>query len=220
MRFVGGGMDYSILGLYILTVSALISTPGPVVMVVMNTSLAQGSLQGIKTILGTNIASLLWIIVAALVINQALTVHPFLLSTLKILGCCYIIYLAYKSLPSLSRSARDENNTSQQALATKSAFQTGLMVGLSNPKDMIFFAAFFPQFMGLAPTKNASLAWLTGVWILLDLAILSCYVWLMSQKQVYRWRRLIILFSSLCLLGVALVSLVHSLWELKITLAK
>lgn len=208
-------MNYSeVLG-YVLTVILLVSTPGPVVTLVMNTTLRQGPLQGIKTILGTNMASLILIILAALVINQIFTINTLILSVLKIFGCLYILYLAYDNLRSLFVEVNSPLSLKlKRAQDPEKGFRTGFMVGISNPKDIIFFVSFFPQFITIAPSPNASLAVLTVIWMALDLTILSCYVLLMSHKQVHRWHRWIIFFSSICLLGVALLGLSHTIQEI------
>ncbi|ENW28767.1 hypothetical protein F924_01184 [Acinetobacter lwoffii ATCC 9957 = CIP 70.31] len=52
-------------------------------------------------------------------------------------------------------------------------FRQGFLVGISNPKDIIFFAAFFPQFIGITPDLDLSLIILTLSWILLDFLTLS-----------------------------------------------
>ena len=46
-------------------------------------------------------------------------------------------------------------------------------MGISNPKDIIFFAAFFPQFVGITSNLNLSLSILTLSWIILDFLTLS-----------------------------------------------
>lgn len=62
------------------------------------------------------------------------------------------------------------------------------MVGISNPKDIIFFAAFFPQFIQITPYLNISLRILTLSWIVLDFATLSV-VYLsfnhLSKSKIY-----------------------------------
>ncbi|MFC5472762.1 LysE family translocator [Paraherbaspirillum soli] len=208
-------MDYPVLLLYVFSVVALISTPGPVVMLVMNASLQQGPVHGLKTILGTNAASLVLIAITALVINQVFAINAFLLTVLKALGCLYLIYIALDGLWHVyrTRSVGIEPVGGEQR-SKDAGFQKGFMVGISNPKDIIFFASFFPQFISISPNRHLSLSILTVVWIALDLAILSFYVFLMSQKKIKRYKTLIILLSSLCLLLVAMIGLVYSVREL------
>ena len=55
----------------------------------------------------------------------------------------------------------------------KGGFKQGFLVGISNPKDIIFFASFFPQFVQITPHLNISLGILTSSWIVLDFATLS-----------------------------------------------
>ena len=48
-----------------------------------------------------------------------------------------------------------------------------LLVGISNPKDIIFFSAFFPQFVSISPHLDLSLTILTLTWIVLDFLTLG-----------------------------------------------
>lgn len=65
--------------------------------------------------------------------------------------------------------------------AVNGGFKQGFLVGISNPKDIIFFASFFPQFVNITPDMNLSLTMLTLTWIVLDFATLSV-VYLSFQK--------------------------------------
>ena len=61
-------------------------------------------------------------------------------------------------------------------------------MGISNPKDIIFFASFFPQFIGVTSDVDVSLVLLTILWIILDFSTLSL-VYLgfnkLSQSKLY-----------------------------------
>lgn len=61
-------------------------------------------------------------------------------------------------------------------------------MGISNPKDIIFFASFFPQFIGVTSDVDVSLVLLTILWIILDFSTLSL-VYLgfnkLSQSTLY-----------------------------------
>ncbi len=96
----------------------------------------------------------------------------------------------------------------------RSAILTGFLVGIANPKDIIFFVAFFPQFIAVTPSIGASLTLLTALWVLADFAILLAYITLLSGTALQRARRAISVLSALLLLGVAVVGAGYALWGL------
>ena len=55
----------------------------------------------------------------------------------------------------------------------KGGFKQGFLVAISNPKDIIFFASFFPQFINVTTDINHSLILLTIAWIVLDFSTLT-----------------------------------------------
>jgi threonine/homoserine/homoserine lactone efflux protein len=61
-------------------------------------------------------------------------------------------------------------------------------VGISNPRDILFLAAFFPQFIQITPDLDISLGILTLSWIILDFATLSLvYLSFNRLSQFYHW---------------------------------
>lgn len=50
------------------------------------------------------------------------------------------------------------------------------MTGLSNPKDILFFVSFFPQFIAVTRDFTTSILTLCLVWVIFDFAILTLYI--------------------------------------------
>jgi threonine/homoserine/homoserine lactone efflux protein len=93
------------------------------------------------------------------------------LDTIKLFGCLYIGYLGLQILLEVIFKPADQaKNLLKPA---NGGFQQGFLVGISNPKDIIFFAAFFPQFIGITADLDLSLMILTLSWIVLDFLTLS-----------------------------------------------
>ncbi|WP_236872833.1 hypothetical protein [Burkholderia sp. NRF60-BP8] len=53
------------------------------------------------------------------------------------------------------------------------AYLRGFVVGIANPKDLLFFVAFFPRFVGITPDSRVSLAILAALWIAVDFTVLT-----------------------------------------------
>ncbi|MCO8067005.1 LysE family translocator [Acinetobacter schindleri] len=172
--------------LYCLAVVIMIATPGPVMLLVASAGLKGGYKHALQTIFGTNFASLVLIGLSILSLKGLLVVNENWLNGIKLLGCLYIAWLGIQIFREVGQG---QGSTGPQSLQpVQGGFRTGFLVGISNPKDIIFFAAFFPQFIGISPNLDLSLVILTISWIILDFLTLSL-VYLgfqrLSRSQLY-----------------------------------
>lgn len=200
-----------ILSAYILAVFLLIVTPGPVVALIIR----QASLYGFKTALftslGTNLASLILIAFAVAVILGAFEISPFILSAISLLGCVFVFYLGASSLYLAFKRHQNKSHLEiPQPLHKKisksftSSFLEGFGIAISNPKDIIFFVAFFPQFIHISDSIFISLSILVFVWILLDFSILITYAILMQKAIFLKYQNLIGIMSDMILMFVGI----------------
>ena len=172
--------------LYCTAVVVMIATPGPVMLLVASAGLKGGYKQALKTIFGTNLASLVLIVLSVLILKEFLNIAEHWLNAIKILGCVYIAYLGFQILK--EAIAQETETSPVQLKAVQGGFKQGFLVGIANPKDIIFFASFFPQFIGVTSNVDVSLVLLTILWIILDFSTLSL-VYLgfnkLSQSALY-----------------------------------
>jgi len=199
-------LDLSLLSLYIVSIFLLIITPGPVVALVTDSACRYGARRALFTVLGTNGASLLLIAAAALIIAGVFQLSSTLLHLLSLAGCLLLAWIALQSLSEL----RHSETPAQRAAPQPSGFLRGFMVGIANPKDILFFVAFFPQFIAVTPSFSTSMTLLALIWLVMDLLILVSYIWLMRRGFFSARQRLIRLLAALFLLLVAAVGLVYS----------
>ncbi|MHB0777582.1 LysE family translocator [Halomonas sp. WWR20] len=211
-------MESSILAAYIISVFLLVATPGPVVALVINTSLNRGVKQAFLTVLGTNGASLILIATAVCVITGVMTINQDLISWLSLLGCLFIAYIATDSLRDVAQSSKekvDQGRTREVSERNFSArcFTKGFAVGISNPKDIIFFVAFFPQFISITNSFSSSVTVLTILWVTIDLSILSLYIFFMQHRLVRNYQQAIAFLSSIALLAIAAIGFIYTISE-------
>ncbi len=178
-------MNFSELLLYILAVVVMIATPGPVMLLVASAGLTGGYRKALQTIVGTNFASLLLIAASILILKGFLKIDPLWFTVVKILGCAYIAYLAVQILV----EARRTDTTAEMKVSTalQGGFRQGFLVAIANPKDIIFFAAFFPQFIHVSHDINLSLIILTLTWIILDFSTLTAVYLAFNRLAKSRW---------------------------------
>ncbi|MFP1259810.1 LysE family translocator [Klebsiella michiganensis] len=199
-------MNISLLTAYALTVLALIATPGPVVLLVTGTAAREGYASAVRTMIGGNLASLVLLTVAAAMLNGMLMLDPRALMLLATIGSLYIIWLAVAML-------REEAVT-QEASKKRSGVMAGFATALSNPKDILFFAAFFPQFIHITDSFGFSLGLLTAVWVIIDLSVLSLYILAVRRWLTACYARRVTMVSALFLLLLAFYGLGYNVWQL------
>jgi threonine/homoserine/homoserine lactone efflux protein len=202
-------LNTALLVTYALTVLLLIATPGPVVALVLAAATRQGARQASMTALGSNAASLILIAVAAWAIAAGAALDPAWLLGLSVAGCLYVGYLGVET--ARGASSRSCAPDAPGAPVRSSGLRQGFLVGLCNPKDILFFVAFFAQFLQVTDTFETSLALLTGLWVLIDLSVLGLYIALARHLASARHVRFVSLISGGALVLVALLGLFHNL---------
>ena len=203
-------MNYTLLLAYATTIALLIATPGPVVALVLNTASKQGLRTAFLTIIGTNLASLLLIGVAAIIISGLLTINIMLFNIISIIGCIYIGWLATNTLLTDLRSPRSMIKEEVDTFKKEpSSLLSGFLVGIANPKDIIFFVAFFPQFINVAPSLSYGIIILTLVWIMFDFLILLGYSLLINKFMCNIESRCVSIASGVFLLSVATLGMLY-----------
>ncbi len=165
-------MNTPSLGLYVAASLALIATPGQDMIYVITRSLAQGRFAGICSAVGVCIGILVHTALAALGVGAILHASESLFVALKLLGAAYLVYLGVKLL--LSREARTGIGTAKDALSPAALVWQGVLSNVTNPKIVLFFFAFLPQFVDPAsahPTRD--LAFLGVLYAILALPVKS-----------------------------------------------
>lgn len=133
------------LTLYIVASLALILTPGQDMMYVMSRALAQGRLAGLYSAVGVIIGILVHTVLAALGVGAILAASEGLFLVLKLAGAAYLVYLGIRLL--LTREAAVASRANGPRFSAASLVWQGVLSNVSNPKIVVFFFAFLPQFV-------------------------------------------------------------------------
>ena len=135
------------IALFMISALAVNLTPGPAILFILSRCLYQGRAAAVVSVLGLATASVIHAVAASFGLS-ALFVHSRLaFAIVKYCGAAYLIYLGVTGLLSggivgiADRVARD----SQRSLT--SAYCQGLLTDLLNPKLLLFFFSFLPQFV-------------------------------------------------------------------------
>ncbi len=123
---------------------ALAISPGPDNIYVLTQSLANGTKSGIATTAGLISGCIVHTTLLAFGISAIIMTSDEIFYGIKVLGACYLLYLAYKVYKSDEHISLAENAPKK---SYTQLFKTGVIMNLVNPKVMIFFLAFFPGFL-------------------------------------------------------------------------
>ncbi len=123
---------------------ALAISPGPDNIYVLTQSLVNGTKSGIATTAGLISGCIVHTTLLAFGISAIITASEEIFYGIKVLGACYLLYLAYKVYKSDEHISLSENAPKK---SYSQLFKTGVIMNLLNPKVMIFFLAFFPGFL-------------------------------------------------------------------------
>lgn len=167
------------LDLYLAFIAAcvvLIAIPGPNVALIVANSVAHGARYGLMTVAGTASAMVLQLALVVLGASALLGLLANLFDWLRWLGVAYLVWLG---VCTWRAAATDLVGTQAEPRSMASIFSRGFAVSLTNPKTLLFYAAFLPQFVGagdreatyrlllLAGTFLVVAVLLDGAWALL-----------------------------------------------------
>jgi threonine/homoserine/homoserine lactone efflux protein len=122
----------------------LVAVPGPNSVFILTESVSGGSRAGVASALGVETATLVHITAAALGISAAIAASPVAYTVLRYAGAVYLLYLAWQTFR--QRSAVTDV-AAVQVRPMHHIYRSGLVVNLLNPKVILFFLAFLPQFV-------------------------------------------------------------------------
>ena len=137
------------LGLYIAFVAAVVALmliPGPNVALIVSNALARGPRAGLATVAGTWAAMVPQLGLTALGMSAMLAGAAQAFGWLRWLGVVYLLWLAFRAF---TAPADDLAATGPDREPLRALFLRGFLVSLANPKTLVFYAAFFPQFLDL-----------------------------------------------------------------------
>ena len=123
----------------------LAATPGPDMTLSISRALSQGKSAAFFIVVGTSLGCVMHTLLVAFGISALITASPTAFMILKTGGAAYLFWLAVQAIRYGSTlTVKKVDDTGASALANVS---TGLWVNLLNPKVIIFFMTFLPQFV-------------------------------------------------------------------------
>ena len=128
---------------YVVTCFLIAVVPGPTVTVIVANSLAHGTRAGLLNVAGTQAGLAVMMGVLIVGLSSVIAAMGELFDWLRIAGAIYLVWLGWK----LIRSPDIDLRAQQQAAPRGGFFLQGFLVLMANPKALLWFGAFIPQFV-------------------------------------------------------------------------
>jgi threonine/homoserine/homoserine lactone efflux protein len=163
-----------------------IQVPGPSLLFTLGRALTVGRRDALLSVVGNALGLTVQVVGVALGLGALVATSAEAFTVLKLAGAAYVAYLGVQAIRHRgdARLALDMETTSRRTTAWESV-RTGLVVGATNPKTIIFFAAFLPQFLDDHATTAPQLLLLGLVFGVLACASDSC--WALAAGKARDW---------------------------------
>lgn len=164
---------------------ALIVIPGPNVLFVVSRSLMLGRGAGVATAAGGQIGASLQVAAVAFGIGELVERSAAVFTVIKLAGAAYLAYLGVQAIRHRHSLSAALDATAQQKNVIV-IVRDGIVVGVSNPKVIVFFVAVLPQFVDRAAGHAALQMLLLGaVWSAIALVCDSS--WALAAGSARAW---------------------------------
>lgn len=167
-------MSFEVWTVYVATVLALMSTPGPSHLLMLSNSAAHGFGRSVSTAAGDLTANALQMLAAGLGLAALIAASAYALTVIKLLGVAYLIWLGVRMIRNASPKNPNGRRRVQRA-TLKALWLQGFLTSAANPKAVVFFAALFPQFIRADAPFWSQFFILSITYIVLDGLFLSAY---------------------------------------------
>lgn len=136
---------------FVLAAYALSLSPGPSNLYIMACTIGSGPRGGLAAACGMAVGSIIYASLTAAGIAAVIAVSPVIFITIKLVGACYLIFLGVSTLRQ-AHAPEFQKSVNRSAI---SIWRQSVIVELTNPKTVLFFLAFLPQF---TKAENGSVA--------------------------------------------------------------
>lgn len=131
-------------GLFILAVTLLMLTPGPNMALIVANSVAYGVRFGLLTLAGTASAALIHMLLVGVGLQESLAAIGAVFDWVRWAGVAYLVYLGIQTWRA---PATDLSHVAAAPRSARRMVGRAFLVGFTNPKVLLFYGAFFPQFI-------------------------------------------------------------------------
>ena len=140
-------IDPVLYGLFIVATAGFIFSPGPIVGLIVAETLRDGPRHGLAVVAGATTASISYLAVNLFGFASIAALPDIILEAIRYAGALYLYFLAYQAFTRPVASPDTEGMLPPAAAPLWASYRKAVIVCATSPKTILFFAAFFPQFV-------------------------------------------------------------------------
>ncbi len=185
------------IGGFLVAAITLTLLPGPDILFVITQSILQGKKAGIIFAAGLCTGLIFHVLAVSLGVSVLLKESVWAFSLLKMAGATYLLYLGVKAFLNRRRVAlRFET----QNIQINKLYRKGILMNVLNPKVILFFLAFFPQFIEVNSDHPVCQMWILGSLFIFQALLVFSFVavaadglsvWMMRYPKTAFWMNII-----------------------------
>ncbi|MBM3636244.1 MAG: LysE family translocator [Alphaproteobacteria bacterium] len=155
-------------------------TPGPDMILFLSRTVTGGRTMGFAAMLGASAGMVVHMTLAAFGLSALLAVSATAFFILKVVGGLYLLWLAYGALRHGSAFCVDREDVPQQSL--RATVLTGVGINLTNPKVIVFFVTFLPQFIDAGDAHASGKLMFLGILFLVIGITTNAFIILIAER--------------------------------------
>lgn len=171
---------------FTLAALALIVVPGPSVLFVVSRGVALGRRVALATVVGNAVGACVQLVAVAVGLGALIATSVAVLTVTRLLGAAYLVWLGVQAIRHRRVASHGPDDAGSAVTGLVRAARQGLVVGVGNPKGLVFFSAVLPQFVtpGAAPVTIQLLV--LGA-IFIGTALVSDGAWGLAAGTARAW---------------------------------
>lgn len=169
---------------FVLASFVLTAVPGPSVLFVIGRSLALGRRAGLLSVVGNTLGLLPLVVAVALGVGAIVQQSVVVFTVLKLAGAAYLVHLGLQAVRHRHGAVGDA--APEHSRSAWRIVREGFVVGVSNPKAVVFLAAVLPQFADPGAGAVAPQVVVLGL-VFMTVALLSDGLWAVVAGTARGW---------------------------------
>ena len=161
-----------------------IQVPGPSLLFTIGRALTVGRREALLSVVGNGLGVTTQVLLVAVGLGAVVAASTTAYSVIKVAGAAYVIWLGIQAI----RHRREARTALEMQVAARRghALRVGFVVGVTNPKTILFFLAFLPQFTNTSAGHVGLQMAVLGV-VFGAMAVTSDSVWALAASKARDW---------------------------------
>jgi homoserine/homoserine lactone efflux protein len=173
-------MDLDLYLTFVLATAVLMLIPGPNVALIVANSVAYGTRYGLLTVAGTSSAMVVQLALTVLGMSALLGTLAQWFEWIRWIGVAYLLWLGIRQWRA---EPVDLTRTRPQYRSPREIFLRGILVSFTNPKTLLFYGAFFPQFISPGADLVPQIVLLSATFLVIGIALDGCWALLAGRVR-------------------------------------